>query len=49
VTLEPADEGALSENRYPAIGSMLAPTVMNWFDDPASSVNAFGVDEIGDG
>jgi hypothetical protein len=28
---------------------MLVPTVMNWFDDPASSVNAVGADETGDG
>jgi hypothetical protein len=28
VTLAPADDGALSENWYPAIGSMLEPTMM---------------------
>jgi hypothetical protein len=33
VTLAPTDDGALSENRYPAIGTMLVPTVANWFDD----------------
>jgi hypothetical protein len=49
MTLAPADDGALSESRYAAIGSMLVPTVMNWFDDPASSVNAVGLDETGDG
>jgi hypothetical protein len=48
VTLAPADDGAFSENRYPAIGSMLV-TVTNWFDDPASRVNAVGDDETGDG
>jgi hypothetical protein len=49
VTLAPADNGALSENRYPAIGNMLAPTVMNWFDEPASSVKAVGAELLREG
>ena len=36
------DDGALTENRYAAIGSMLLPTVMNWVDEPATSVNTVG-------
>jgi hypothetical protein len=49
VTLALADDGTLRMNRYPAIGASEAPTVATWIDDPASSVNAVGVDETGDG
>jgi hypothetical protein len=28
---------------------MLVPTVMNWFDEPASSVRPVGVDDLRDG
>ena len=49
VTLAPADDGALSKNRYPAIGNMLVPTVTNWFDEPFSNVNPVGVEDLGDG
>jgi len=42
LTLAPALDGAFSVNWYAAIGPMLAPTVTNWFDEPASNVNAVG-------
>ena len=48
-TLAPTLDGTLSENWYPAIGIMLEPTVMNWFDDPASSVKPVGAEPFGDG
>ena len=32
-----------------AIGASDKPIVATWFDDPASSVNAVGLDETGDG
>jgi len=28
---------------------MLVPTVMNWFDEPASNVKPVGVEDLGDG
>ena len=49
LTLAPADDGALRLNWYSAIGTMLLPTVMNWFDEPASNVNPVGVVDLGDG
>jgi len=49
VTLAPADDGASRLNRCPAIGNMLVPTVMNWFDEPANNVNPVGVEDLGDG
>jgi hypothetical protein len=49
VTLPPADDGALRLNRYAAIGSMLVPTVTNWFDESSSNVKPVGVDDLGDG
>jgi hypothetical protein len=49
LTLAPADDGAFGLNWYPAIGTMLLPTVMNWFDEPASNVNPVGVEDLGDG
>ena len=48
-TLAPTLDGTLSENWYPAIGIMLEPTVMNWIDEPASSVKPVGAEPFGDG
>jgi hypothetical protein len=49
LTLAPAELDTFRLNWYPAIGSMLAPTVTNSFELPAGNVKPVGAELFGDG
>jgi hypothetical protein len=49
VSRAPALDCVLSVNWQAAIGTSLAPSVTNWFDDPVRTVNAVGNELFGGG
>ena len=47
LTLAPADDVALNENWYPAIGTALDPKMMNWSELPLKIVKPVGAELSG--